>query len=313
MQFYKKRYFGELISDTFDFFRQYGANFFRNYLTINGPILLLLLIVFYFGYGELFQQAFDSNLEGQQFFFEQYFAENQGVFIGMSGIMIVLFFLLSVISFSFPILYMKRISKAPDKKISSPQMMDDLKGIWKKIIIFSFGMIFLFILFILLLFVLAFIGSVILFIFIFIAFFVLILLFPALMNIVNLAIYEYYHTENGFFGSLSFAFRTQVSERFFKYWGSTVISLLIIQVISSVFSIIPIAIAFGKVLLYPGEEDMESMTSIIMFVTYVLSFIVSFMLNNIVYVNTGLMYYDAKKEFHKDIQLFEIESIGRGE
>ena len=34
--FYKKRKFGDLISDTFTFFRKYAGNYFSNYLIING-------------------------------------------------------------------------------------------------------------------------------------------------------------------------------------------------------------------------------------------------------------------------------------
>lgn len=38
MQFYKKRDFGALISDTFTFFKENGKNYFKNYILLNGQI-----------------------------------------------------------------------------------------------------------------------------------------------------------------------------------------------------------------------------------------------------------------------------------
>ena len=44
--FYKKRKFGDLISDTFTFFRKYAGNYFSNYLVINGAAIVSAGILF---------------------------------------------------------------------------------------------------------------------------------------------------------------------------------------------------------------------------------------------------------------------------
>jgi hypothetical protein len=60
-QFYKKRDFGTLISDTFLFFKENGKNYFKNYILINGLLLILLVVIIAFGYHELFGQIFGGN------------------------------------------------------------------------------------------------------------------------------------------------------------------------------------------------------------------------------------------------------------
>lgn len=60
MQFYKKRDFGALVSDTLNFFKLYGKNYFKNYLTLNGGIIILLVVVIVIGFGDFFKQAFGS-------------------------------------------------------------------------------------------------------------------------------------------------------------------------------------------------------------------------------------------------------------
>lgn len=58
MEICKKRDFGELVSDTFNFFKVYGKNFFVNYLILNGSLLVLLAFLVGFGYREIISQLF---------------------------------------------------------------------------------------------------------------------------------------------------------------------------------------------------------------------------------------------------------------
>ena len=53
-QLYKKRDFNELVSDTFDFFKIHGKNYFKNYFIINGGFLLILVVLLYFVYENIF-------------------------------------------------------------------------------------------------------------------------------------------------------------------------------------------------------------------------------------------------------------------
>ncbi|WP_050020641.1 hypothetical protein [Chryseobacterium sp. P1-3] len=93
IQFYKKRDFGTFISDSFNFFKLYGKNYFKNYILINGLLLILIITIFIFGYKELFSQIFGSNLRGETYYFEQYFSDNAGMLI-VVGILTFFTFLL---------------------------------------------------------------------------------------------------------------------------------------------------------------------------------------------------------------------------
>ena len=144
MQFYKKRDFGELISSTFDFVKIYGLNYFKNYILLNGMILILLLVVIFIGYGEFIQQFFGSNLSNETYLFEDYFLHNQEILIIVAIISAFLFLLFSLVTYSYPILYMKRVAENGTLKVTAEEMISDLKGIIGKFFIFLLGLIFIF-------------------------------------------------------------------------------------------------------------------------------------------------------------------------
>lgn len=127
MQFYKKRDFGALVSDTLNFFKLYGKNYFKNYLTLNGGIIILLVVVIVIGFGDFFKQAFGSNINGEAYLFQDYFQQNQGLLIGASVLSIILIILLSLISYSFPVLYMKRLAETGNSKVTMNEMIEDIK------------------------------------------------------------------------------------------------------------------------------------------------------------------------------------------
>ncbi|MGI9526302.1 MAG: hypothetical protein ACR2MS_04215 [Weeksellaceae bacterium] len=305
MQFYKHRSFGELISDTFEFVRQYGKNYFKNYFLMNGAVLLLLLLVVGFGYGELIGQFFGSNLEGQQYYFEQYFSENQGVFITVTVLVFILFILLSMVTYSFPVLYMRRLANHSNERITTQQIVNDLKAVWIKFLIFTICLLVIFMPIAIVLFLISGFLMIIL-----IGFFLLMLLFPVMMNIVNFTLFDYYHSSYGFFKAVRFAIKTQFSNNFFKYWSSVSVVYMIIQIITTIFTMIPMIFVFGGFMVNPMGGEEGSMMAIIYAVVYGVSIFASFILSNLIYINAGLMYYDAKTEYHKDVQLSEIESLG---
>lgn len=310
IQFYKKRDFGELISATFDFFKHYGKNYIRNFFLINGLFLILLVLVFWFGFGEIFQQLFSANTQGQQFFFEQYFTQNQGVLIGAGLLMFTLLVFLSLVNYSYPVLYMKRVAETGVKEITSSQMIDDIKN--------HLGKFFMFFLIIILLSipVMILVGFVsVLLMMILIGFFLLIFIIPAIMNIINLTLFDHYHTDKGVINSLKYAWNAQFSKNFWKYWGSAVIVYILINIISSVFSFIPMMFMMGAMFGDPEGMNPETSTSLglLIMLVYVISFVMSFILVNLLYINTGFMYYDSRADLHRQMQFSEIETLGTGE
>lgn len=320
MQFYQKRDFGQFISDTFAFFKEHGKNYFKNYLLINGILLILMVIIFVFGYREIFSQMLGSNTSGQNYYFEAYFQENQAMLILVSTIVFILFLAVTMVSYSYPILYLKRLTETGNKNIKADEILSDLKNN-----IGRFLMLFLGLLFIVTPLAMVVFGISMLLMMILIGFFLLILLGPALMNVVNFLMFDYFNTKKGFFESLSYAVRAQFSYKngrekspFWKYWGSTIVMYFIIQTVASIFTMIPMMFIFGGIMTIPesGElqqNPLEGSMGIFIFILYGVSLLFSFLMINVIFVNSGLQYYDSRTDLHRNVDLSEIDTIGTHE
>lgn len=322
IQFYQKRDFSQLISDTFQFFKDYGKNYFKNYLSLNGILLLILVVLYVVGYKSIFAQVFSGNTEGQTYYFEQYFQENVGIMVVFGLLFLFLGLACVFLIYTFPVLYLKRLAETGDKNITTNQLLDDLKKhIWK-FIKFVIGM------FLIMLPITAILMTLSVFLlFLFIGFFLIILLFPTLSNVVNFTLFHYFNTNNGFFASLKYGFKAQFSytnrrlkSPFWKYWGASTIIYLIIQVISSSLIFIPTLIMGVSVLTNPTQGEANNLQNffnsgmgILFFVINAISILCSFVLMNANYINAGLMYYDSRLDLHRQDDFTEIESIGLNE
>lgn len=314
MQFYKKRDFGELIGDTLGFVKRYGKNYFKNYLLINGLLLVMMLVLVTVGYREFFMQLFGGNLGGESFYLESYFQENMGVLITVTVLCFILFFAVAIVNYSYPILYMKRLSETGNADIKVSDILSDLKQQSGRILKLFLGLMFVVTPLALVL-----VGFSYVLILILIGILVLFLVIPALSNAINFLMFDYFHTSKGFFASLSYALRAQFSypdgnhkSPFWKYWGSVVVLYMMINIVSSIFTIIPMVIGFSGVYLYEGdaETSSEPVMFTILFVCYAFAILFSILLTNLIYINAGLMYYDNRTDLHRKENLQEIDTIG---
>lgn len=311
MELYKKRNFSDLISDTFNFFKKYGRNFIYNYLTVNGGIMILFLLTIVIGYGEFIQQLIGGNISGETYYLEEYFTNNQGVLIITSVIAFLLLFLMMLIAFSFPVLYLKIIGETGKESISITEMVDAMKANAGKLIKFYFGTLF----------IVGPIAAILFAVFSLLAMliigFVFILLFiPVIVNIVNLSLFHILHTDSGYFASLSYAYKAQFSKSFWKYIGATAIIYIIINTISYIFMIIPavLIIVFSFTLFEdPSTTGPPTFFFVLIFFTYLISIIVTFILANLSYVSIGLMYFDSRDDLQREVTISEIDQIGLGE
>ena len=316
MEFYKKRDFGSLISDTFLFFKENGKNYFKNYFLINGLLLILLMVIVVFGYREIFSQMFGGNMNGENYYFEQYFQENAAVLIIVGIFIFLLLMAVSVMNYSYPIFYLKRLSETGNKEIKADEILGDMKRNGKRLFFLFLGLFFIVTPLALII-----IGISYLLILILIGLVILIFVLPCLMNVVNFIMYDYLNTKKGFFESLSYGLRSQFSYKsqrerspFWKYWGSTLIMYIIIQVITTIFTMIPMFIMMFSVFTNAknGSANQNPMgeMGIMFFVFYGVAILASFILSNIIYVNAGLLYYDSRTDLHRDKNFQEIDSIG---
>lgn len=318
MQFYQKRNFGKLVSDTFIFFKENGRNYFKNFFLLNGLLLILLVIVFLFGYRELFSQLFGSNIWGEAFHFEAYFQENQSMLIIISILIFILFLALLILSYSYPIFYMKRRSESGSNKIKVDDILNDIKSNIGRLSKLWLGLIFIVFPTALVIF-----STSYLLVFLVIGFFLLLLVMPAVMNVVNFLMYDYLHTDKRFFKALGYAIQSQFSypkghdkTPFWKYWGSTSVIYFIMQTATSILTFLPMVIYFMTAFVIPestGElqgDPFSDGLNVVFYVLYAVSILVSFIVMNVLFVNAGLLYYDSRTDLHREIDLSEIDTIG---
>jgi len=319
MQFYKKRDFGTFISDSFGFFRSYGKNYFKNYILLNGLLMILMAVVFIFGYRELFMQKFGSNLDGDSSYTENYFQDNMVMFAIVGILTLLLFVILMILNYLYPVFYLKRLSQG-EKKIRTDDIVSDFKRNAGKIGTLCLGMIFIVV-------PLAFIlvGVSYALVFIVIGLPILLFVLPTVINIVNFLMYDMFNSKRGFFESLSYSIRSQFSyahgrekSPYWKYWGSTLVISILLYIITTIFTIIPVIIFYASIFTSTPDGDFEEnpfsgMMGIMFFVVYGISLLVSFFLSNLMYVNSGLMYYDSRRDLHQQVELAEIDTIGINE
>lgn len=319
MQFYKKRDFGAFISDSFSFFKLYGKNYFKNYILLNGLLLILMVTIFIFGYRELFMQIFGSNMSGESYFFESYFEENMGMFVVVGIITFLLFMILMIVNYLFPVFYLKRLAEG-QTKIRTDDILGDFKGNAGKIAKLLLGLIFIVTPLAIII-----LGISYALMLIIIGFFLLLLIFPVVVNITNFLMYDYFNSKRGFFESLSYSIRSQFSysnaregSPYWKYWGATLVLFIIMYVITTIFSMIPMIFFMMRITTSAPDGNFEQNPfsgglGVLIFVMYGISTLISFFLSNILYVNSGLMYYDSRRDLHQKVELEEIETIGANE
>ena len=239
MQFYKKRDFGALISDTFNFVKLYGKNYFKNYFVINGLLLILMAVLVFFGFKNFFSLIFEGIGGGNSASIGRYFLENIVQIIFTSLFIFLVFILISVVNYSYPVLYLKRLTETGNKNIAVDEIMSDVKKNIGKIFKLFLG--FIFIVFPLYLAVYG-LSYTMTYRIQGLSFLLLIFLTPVMTNVVNFLIYDYFNRGKGFFSSLSYAIRSQFSYQqynqkspFWKYWGTTVILYILQQVVVYAF------------------------------------------------------------------------------
>lgn len=279
-------------------------------------VLILLVLVMYFGFKEFLEQFFNGDVSGQTYFFESYFEDNLGLTIITGIIIMIIYSFLMMLNFLYPVFYIRRIANG-QKQVSVDEMISDLKTNSKKLIQLYFGLILLVIPAAFVLFAISYAMILIL-----IGIPVVLLVVPTIFNAVMFLVYDFIYSDRGFFESLSYAIRSQFSYAngsektpYWKYWGSTTILFVLYYVITSVITAIPMFILMMRIMVTTTEKNIEQdpfaggFGAVIMIV-YGIAVIISSLLINILYVNSGLLYFDSRRDLHQKLDMEEIDTIG---
>ncbi|MBK0368762.1 hypothetical protein [Flavobacterium agrisoli] len=309
-QLYKKRNFSDYISDTISFFKQFGGHYFKNYLLINGGFLLILSFLLYFLIKVYFEVLFSSIGTSNSNYFIQYFDSNAGLFIGSLVFFIVLIVIISLLNFAFPVLYLRFLSENQTINFSSKEIISQLIQNTGRILLFFLGMLFLVFPLLMLLFILLFVM-----IFILIGLPLLLVAIPASLAWINFSFYSYLSEKTSFFESLRIGFN-MVKQKFWAVTGTTMVVLILIQIIQGIITMIPYFI--GMVYFFTSAnnsvatQDGNPMTSLGLFATVImiLGILFSYFSNNLILINQGIMYYSLCEENTGVTLLQDIDLIG---
>ena len=283
--FYKKRKFGDLISDTFTFFRKYAGNYFSNYLVINGAAIVSAGILF------TVMVFFLPSLSG-----------GIGTSLLLVLLMLVIVFFLFLFVFCFPIAYTELLEKNPNRTdIVSQELLESIKKMMPRA--FLFGFISIFVIWIPYLLVSIGLASILgnaPFLLQLASYFLSTLLFLFMQQ----AMLLYIKDREGYFQALGKVVN-QLKERFWDKFGATFVMNIICSLIVVAGAIIPLVIYFLTLAVSGFELGLG--TAILVFVLLLIVVTVTFVSLNLPLFQQILIHLGEKENQHTD----DIDLIGQ--
>ncbi|SHG35539.1 hypothetical protein SAMN05443549_103371 [Flavobacterium fluvii] len=312
-ELYKKRDLSANFSDTIAFFKSFGKHYFKNYFVINGIFLMVLVVLIYFiskVYMELIFSGI-TNVRNNPNYLMAYFNNNMALIAGGFIITFLLIVILSMLNISFPVIYLRLIEKTNGDPFSTQEIMGGLKENIGKMIIFLLGSIFIILPLAVIVFVLLFFLC-----FILIGIPLIIIVGSAFMSWITLSYYEYILKDVGYFKALSNGFHL-VKQQFWTIVGTTFLMMLLVQIIQGFITMIPYVLSM--VWMFVSSQNLQgpaartdtfSTMGIIIAVIMVFSVLLSYVFNNFVLVNQGLIYYGLQEEKENNSTKSQIDLIG---
>ncbi len=305
-QLYKKRNFNTLINDTFIFFRVAGRDYFSNYIKIVGGFLLVLLLLVYLVGNVFFKNIFGGiqNYEQQQML-SKYFDDNITYFIIAGSICALLILFISIITYAFPVVYLKLMENN-----NIPKTANIIKGLKKsvsKLIVFLLLSLITFLPIGLMLG-----GLCFLLMFILIGFPVAIVIFAALSCWISLSLYDYLNNNSGYFTAMKNGFNIMFSN-FWAHIGATAIFYIIVFIVRGAVSLLFYIIGGAFTIMRETPENTTSSLSTLgtlMLVSLIISTLVSYLLNNLIMISQGVIYYSGREANENHSLKADIDLIG---
>ena len=308
---FKKRDFSANFSDTITFFKSFGKNYFKNYFTINGIFLLILVVLIYFISKIYMQVIFSSigNPNKTPDFLINYFNNNVFLIVGVGIFFVLLTIFLSLINITYPIIYLQLIEKKGDNNFTLNEIITAIKENIGRLLLFFLGLIFIITPLIIVAFVI-----LILMCFILIGIPLILIFFPTIMSWISLSYYEFIVKKVGFFDSLKNGF-SLVKQQFWTTIGTTFLMIVLVQIIQGFITMIPYIIGIVAMLVSTkdpeiSQNDKLSGMSVFMAIIMVFSVLMSYIFNNFLIINQGLIYYSLREENENVTTKSDIDLIG---
>jgi hypothetical protein len=306
-ELYKKRDLSANFSDTTTFFKSFGKHYFKNYFVINGIFLMVLVVLIYF-ISKIYMEVLFSgitNMQKNPNYLMAYFNNNIPFTIAGFAITFLLIVILSMLNISFPVIYLKLFEKNNNNNFETQEIINGLKANVGKMIVFFLGCLFIIM-------PLAFIvlGLLFLLCFILIGIPLLIIVGFAFMSWITLSYYEYILKDVGYFRALANGFHL-LKQQFWTIVGTTFLMIQgFITMIPYVLSMIWMFVSTKNIQEPASRSDTFSTMGILMAVIMVLSVLLSYVFNNFILINQGLIYYSLQEEKENNSTKSQIDLIG---
>lgn len=307
MELFKTRDFGALFSDTFSFFGENWKHFLKNYVIINGTILIISILSF-IPLLTLFIDFSTFELQGngdiKDIFLD---TVTSGMFFAYLIFTFVIGFMCSAVTYSFTPLYLKLYQERGGTNFSTSELIDSLKIHFPKAIKYLIGFIILSIpLMIVLMLAMVLVACTIVGLFIPIAVF---------MMLISFTMYEYYFKpENRFFNSFGYAWDL-IKYKFWHSVGCVALLMILVAVIQQVLSFVMELILNIKTNNLIIDENFEFTSDMIVaiIISSLFTMVISFVINSITLLNQGIIFYSLKGEKEHLSTGSSIDQIGSGE
>ena len=312
-ELYKKRDLSANFSDTTAFFKTFGKHYFKNYLVINGIFLMILVVLIYFISKVYMEVLFSgiSNAQNNPNYLMDYFNNNMVLIAGGFLITFLLIIILSMLNISYPVIYLGLVEKNNSNNFQIQEIISGLKSNIGKMIIFLLGSIFVIMPLAAIVF-----GLLFLLCFILIGIPLIIIVGSAFMSWITLSYYEYILKDVGYFRALANGF-SMVKQQFWTIVGTTFLMMMLVQIIQGFITMIPYVLSLIWMFVSTNnlqetgsQTDTFSTMGILLAVIMVFSVLLSYIFNNFILVNQGLIYYGLQEEKENNSTKSQIDLIG---
>lgn len=313
MQLYKSRDFGLFFQDTFAFLKQNGRHVFKNFFIINGIFLMILMVMGYFFSKFYMDVIFGGIVNGNPNALDDYMNENIGVFILLFFVFIVVALIAGVISYSFVPIYLKLYAQHGDKTFKASDIINEYKS--------NIGKIFIFLVCgIILAFPLAIVVGILLFVLAItiIGFLLMPLVIGGFSLLYQGAIMEYFQNKKSIWESFGYSW-TLMSSKFWPAVGCVGLFFLMSYIAQNVVALIPYFIFIVDIItetqnnINPDPQKLGKAMTVMMVAIFLITFFVSSILNVIVQLNQGVVYYSLKEDNENVNTKSDIDLIGSSE
>ncbi len=312
MQLYKSRDFSAYFQDTFSFLKQNGKHYFKHFFIINGIFLIILMVLGYFFTKFYSDIVFGGYLQNNPNAIDDYLNNNSGLIVLFVLVFISVGLISSLISYAYTPIYFQLYSKHESSNFSVKSIIDCYKLNFGKLLVFLICGILIGIPILIATGILTFVLVITI-----IGMLALPLVLGAFMLFYSMTLMEYLEDKKGIWDSFGYSW-TLMRSKFWAAIGSVGLFFLMSYVIQNVVTIIPYI--FGMASLFttvqspsPNPDEIGAMMMIIMLIVFFITFVVGTILNNIVQINQGIVFYSLKEDKENINTKSIIDQIGSGE